>query len=421
MKKVISIVAPGSKSITNRVLILAALAKGKTVIKNAADCDDTKYLLLALKKLGIKITQKGDQITVHGNGGKFKKQNGLIALYTQNAGTTTRFLTALCTLSGLKVKIDGNKRMRERPIKELINALNLLGAKIESRTGCPPLIVHPKKLRGGICNLPGNISSQYLSAILMTAPFASEKTTISIEQEFYSKPYVEMTIEILKEFGTEVVNKNFKQFTVRGKQSIKSPKTYTVESDASSASYVGAYAALHPEKEIHLKNLPTNSLQGDIAFLSYLKKMGCLVMVHKTSISVQGPSSLKSLGKIDMNATPDLVMTFAVLALFTPGKTRITNIANLRIKETDRISALKNELSKLGAKVNAGKDFIEIESRLKNVLGDKPVVIETYNDHRMAMAFGILKDIIPNLKIENPKCVSKSYTTFWKDLKTLNR
>lgn len=449
MKKAISITTPGSKSITNRVLVLAALSNRKTTIKNAANCDDTNYMVRALNKLGVKTVQKGSTITVHGRTNPTNTVKS--KLFTGNAGTTTRFLAAFCTLLGRKIEIDGDKRMRERPIGELLKVLNTLGAKVTSKTGCPPFTVHPDKLIGGSCNLPGNISSQYLSAILLTTPFAQKDTIINIEQELYSKPYIEMTIKVLKDFGIKVLNKNFRQFVIRGNQKIKAIKSYTVESDASSASYIGAYAALNPEKDIKIENLSHKSIQGDIKFLDYLKKIGCKITYPaKTSdktIYIKGPNKLKSLGMVDMNKTPDLVMTFAVLALFTPGKTKIINIANLRIKETDRIAALKNELSKLGAKVKEGKDFIEIESsteflefvqfnRLKTVPQNKQknkkkshqkiqesakikVLINTYNDHRIAMAFGILRNILTNLKIQNPKCVSKSYTTFWEDLKQL--
>lgn len=382
----ISITTPGSKSISNRALFLSAFSDKPIKFKNLADCDDTKYMLQGLKKL---------------------KGKSPIKIYTGNAGTTTRFLTALATLSGKKVIIDGDKRMRERPIKPLADALNKLGAKVKTTRGCPPLIIEPQKLKGGTVSIPGNISSQYISALLMLAPFAEKETIINIVQKLYSKPYVKMTIELMKAFGIKVLNKNFKQLKIKP-QKIKFPTSYTVESDASSASYIGGYAALHPNKNIKIKNLSKNSIQGDIQFLDYLKKMGRRI-------------PLKALGKVDMNETPDLVMTFAVLAAFAKGTTHITNIGNLRIKETDRLKALKNELTKLGIKVKTTKDSIKIEGNpdlYKNPPTDK-ITIETYNDHRMAMSFGMIQDLIPHLKIKNPNCVSKSYKTFWKDLKKM--
>lgn len=427
----IKIAIPGSKSHSNRALILATLSSGTTTLKNVAICDDTNYMVANLKKLGVKIHQNGETIKITGvyRNGKlnFPKSKKIITLYTGNAGTTTRFLTAHATLTGNEIIIDGDARMRERPIAELTKTLNKIGAKIETKNDCPPVHIYPQIPEGGEINLPGNISSQYLSALLMIAPFAQKKITINISKELCSKPYIAMTLKVIKEFGLKVSHKNFQKFIITPNQKAKTQKNFTVESDASSASYFGAYAALY-SKKILLQNIQKNSLQGDIKFLQYLKKMGCKISENKLGTIVSGPEKLKSLGTIDMNETPDLVMTFAVLALFTPGTTRITNIANLRIKETDRIQALENELKKLGATVKTGKDWIEIEtvpgdqSEIKSKISQTSpqIHISTYNDHRIAMAFGILTDLIPNLKIENPSCVSKSYPNFWKDLKKIS-
>ncbi|MBI5754116.1 3-phosphoshikimate 1-carboxyvinyltransferase [Candidatus Peregrinibacteria bacterium] len=458
MQKLINISIPGSKSLSNRALVLAVLRCGTTTtIKNIAICDDTNYTVANLKKIGIKIQQHGTTVKVAGvyknSKLNFPKSKKIIHLYTGNAGTTTRFLTALAPLTGKEIIIDGDTRMRERPIEELVKALNQLGAKIISTNGYPPLHIFPKNLKGGTINLPGNISSQYLSAMLMIAPFAEKKIIINISTELYSKPYIAMTLKVMEEFGFKIENKNFKQFIIQPNKFIKfktknslkysKQKSYTIESDASSASYFGAYAAIHPQKKFLLQNIHRNSLQGDVKFLEYLERMGCKISKNKDGIIVEGSKNLKCLGTVDMNQTPDLVMTFAVLGLFTKGKTRITNIKNLRIKETDRLTALENEIKKLGADVKTGKDWIEIQglvknNRLENPAGgeskrkngicqlikcndqsnpQKAINISTYNDHRIAMAFGILIDPIPNLKIENPSCVSKSYPNFWEDLK----
>jgi len=400
--KIIQISVSGAKSITNRVLPLLALSKKKITIKNIGICDDTSYMIKALKKL------------------KFKKQSSAIKIFTGNAGTATRFLTAFSTLTGNTVIIDGDKRMRNRPIEELTKALNSLGAKVDTKNGCPPIKIHPQKIQGEIIHIPGNISSQYITALLLTLPFADKNSELIVSTKLLSKPYVDMTIKLLQQFGIEIVNNKFEHFKIQGNQTVNPPKTFTIESDASSASYPAAYAALHPEKSILLKNISKNSIQGDIKFLDYLKKMGCKVTETKTGTMIQGPTILKSLGKVDMNETPDLVMTFAVMAMLTEGKTIIHNIENLRIKESDRISALENEIKKFGIKVRTGKDFIEIEGnpeKIRSILF--PITIETYNDHRIAMAFAILKDIVPKLKIKNPNCVKKSYPSFWKDLKKL--
>jgi len=417
----IKINIPGSKSHSNRALILAVLSKGTNTIKNVALCDDTNYLITNLKKLGIKIEQKNTTVKIAGiyknEKLNFPHQENQINLFTGNAGTTTRFLTALCTLTGNKILIDGDQRMRERPINELTKTLNQLGASIETKNGYPPIHIQPQLLKGGEIHLPGDISSQYLSALLMITPFAQKKTIINITKDLCSKPYISMTLKVMNKFGLKVSNKNFKKFIINPKQKPKSPKTHIIESDASSASYFGAFAAIYSQK-ILLQNIHENSLQGDIKFLKYLKKMGCKISKKAHSTLVQGPRNLKPLGNIDMNETPDLVMTFAILALFTPGLTKITNIANLRIKETDRLQALENELKKLGAQVKTGKDWIEIHE-LKKIQNKKLIKIETYNDHRIAMSFGLLTPLIHNLKIENPNCVSKSYPDFWKHLSKL--
>ncbi|MEK7673028.1 MAG: 3-phosphoshikimate 1-carboxyvinyltransferase [Patescibacteria group bacterium] len=454
--KTISISIPGSKSLSNRALVLAALNKGKTTLVNIADCDDTSFMISGLKKLGIKIKENKDYLEIEGCGGNFKKSKKTIEIYTGNAGTTTRFLAALATITGNEVVINGDERMRERPISELTKALTTLGADIKTTNGFVPLKISAKKLVGGLVKIPGNISSQYLSAILLVAACAKSDVKIRIEQELCSKPYLLMTLKLLKEFGIKFQNKNFEQIVIKplnnqlrksekyqeaAKTARLEQKKYTIESDASSASYFGAYAALHPNKPILLKNIHKNSLQGDIKFLEYLKKMGCKISQKKDGTIVQGPKILKSLGTVDMNETPDIVMTFAILALFTEGKTKITNIGNLRIKETDRLQALENEINKLAkfanlnVKVKTGKDWIEIKNNESaqinrgNSVHKNPVesktrlrqssdnaTISTYNDHRMAMSFGILTNIFPFIKIENPGCVSKSYMTFWDDL-----
>lgn len=396
----VKLTIPGSKSIANRALALNFLTGNKTKIKNIPECDDTKYMIDGLKKL------------------KFKSPK--VKIYTGNAGTATRFLTAIATLTEKTVVIDGDRRMRERPIEELTKALNTLGAKIETTKGHLPITINPSKLIGGKIKLPGNISSQYLSAILMATAFAEKPSTISIEQKLYSKPYIDITIKVMESFGIKIANKNFSQFTVTPKNPRAVPKIYTIESDASSASYPGAHAALRPSTSVILTKLNNKSIQGDIKFLQYLKKMGCKITSHqKENTLIIGPKQLKALGTIDMNSTPDLVMTFAILAAFAKGKTTIKNIANLRIKESDRIEALENELKKIGTQVKTGPDWIEIQG--PTPASAKKISIKTYNDHRIAMSFAILQGIFPNFTIQNPNCVSKSYTTFWGDLKKLNK
>jgi 3-phosphoshikimate 1-carboxyvinyltransferase len=400
----------GSKSITNRALLLAYLTKlqtGKpTKLKNIGECDDTSHMQQGLKKLATKSPGK---------------------IHLGNAGTAVRFLTALATVSNKDVTITGCKRMKERPIKPLTETLNRLGAKITtSSSGCLPLHIKTSTLKGGTVQIPGNISSQYISALLMTAPLMVEKgLKLHLTGEVFSKPYIEMTIKLMKKFGIKVEKtSSFKTLKVAPNQKFKNPvdNKLFIEGDASSASYLGAYAALKPETLVTIAGIPQKSIQGDIAFTSYLRKMGCKVTHTNTEITIQGPKTLKPLGEIDMNKTPDLVMTFAVLSAFANGITKITNIANLRIKESDRISVLKNEFTKLGIKVKAGKDYIEIKGNPSLTLQHKRTTIKTYNDHRIAMAFGVLKKtVLPRLRIEKPSVVRKSYPEFWSDLNLLNR
>lgn len=417
----IEIAVPGSKSITNRVLALAAFQNRKLTIKNAATCTDAEYMIKGLNDLAITAHQNEDIIIVEGNGGNFAKQKDTIRLYTHNAGTTTRFLTAISTLTGNEITLDGDERIRERPIKPLTDALNQLGVQIETSNDCVPLQISRKRPIGGKILLPGNISSQYLTALLLIAPFLEKNTEIEILDDLCSKPYIEITLKVLEKFGLNIKNHNFEKFTISGRQKPKEISEFIVESDASSASYIGGYAALNPTKNILLKNIFADSIQGDIKFLEYLEKMGCQIINHSTGTQIKGPETLQSLGKINMNSTPDLVMTFSVLSIFTPGTTRITDIENLRIKETDRISALEKELRKLGISVNAGQDFIEItgDPKIKEKLKNITTEIHTYNDHRMAMCFGMIQEFSPEMKIQNPQCVEKSYISFWQDLRKL--
>ncbi|MFC1615637.1 3-phosphoshikimate 1-carboxyvinyltransferase [Patescibacteria group bacterium] len=416
-----SINPPASKSISNRLLILAAIIGNNIKIQNLAKCDDTFYMLEALKKLGVKIEQKNNTTTIKTSILSLKQSDEKKEIYTDNAGTTTRFFTALSTISNQNIIIDGSKRMRERPLKDLIQALTKLGANIEHQNFHVPLKIHPTNLKGTTINLPGNISSQFLSALILIAPFVPGETIIKITTELCSIPYVKITLNALEQFGLKVIQQNWRKFTIPEQKIDTKSKitTKTVENDASSASYIGAFAALNPGTKILIKNVFTNSIQGDIKFLDYLKKMGCKTQSNKEGIIISGPNKLKPLGIIDMNSTPDLVMTFAVLAMFTPGKTTITNIANLRVKETDRLAALENEIKKFNIKVKSEKDYIEIQGNpelIKDKALPSPNLIKTYDDHRIAMCFGILKSHFPDIEIENPNCVSKSYPNFWTDL-----
>ena len=369
----VNINIPASKSILNRAMILQALYSPKTKLANVTDCDDTKYMREGLEELA-----KEDQPQ----------------LYTGNAGTTTRFLTAYASLLNKKVTITGNERMQERPIQPLVDALNQAGAKVETSNGCPPVTLHPQIPQGGTIAIPANLSSQYISALMMISDGTNQGINLQLNGEVCSQPYIDMTSKMIEQFRQK-------------------PAEYNIETDASGASYFGAYATINPDQPIHIANLPTNSLQGDIAFIKYLEKMGCK---YKDG-NFQGPETLQSLGTIDMNTTPDLVMTFAVLAMFTPGQTTITNVANLRIKETDRLAALETEIQKFGISVRTTEDSITITGGLQP--SSQAIEITTYDDHRIAMAFAIIKKQFPNLSFDQPECVNKSFPNFWEELAKL--
>ena len=378
MKK-FKIALKGSKSISNRALLLREVNKmlGLKVpkLKNLSTSDDTRIMQEGLKLLTSKKTPR--------------------KINLGNAGTALRFLTAFAAATGKEVIITGSKRMQKRPIEDLVKALNKLGCKVESTNGCPPVKIHKSEFIGGKTEISGSLSSQFLSALLMIAPLAFNKVEIALTGEKVSVPYIEMTLKMIEEFQKE-------------------PKEFFIEGDASSASYLGAYALLR-NIELQIENLSEKSIQGDIAFLKYLKKM-----------ETKTGDIIKPLGLVDMNATPDLVMTFAILAACANGTTKITNIANLKIKESDRIAVLEKELKKLDVDVRTGTNFIEIKSIGKTALIEKNarkhITIETYDDHRIAMAFGVLKKtILPRLIIKNPSVVSKSYPEFWSDLNRLNK
>jgi len=398
---------PGSKSYTNRALLLAALAKGKSTISNPLESDDTRVMIQALKKLGIKILKKGGQYEVSGNGGTLEKPPG--KLFLGNAGTAVRFLCAVLATTNFESTITGDKRMRQRPIQDLITALQKLGADISSSKGCPPLKIKGG-LKGGMTDVNGNISSQYLSALLMAAPFAKEPVTVKVKGHLTSLPYVRMTLDTMAKFGIRPANDNYRSFKIR--PATYKPANYMVEGDASSASYFWAIAALN-KCSVKVINIDKSSAQADLVFTEILEEMGCRVNAGKNFITVKGPAVLKPLGTINLNHMPDSAMTVAILAAFAGGKSVLRGLGNLRVKESDRLRALKNELTKIGVEIKEGPDYLEIKG---DPDAGQSAIIETYNDHRMAMCFAVAGSRIPGIMIRNPQCVSKTYPDFWKDL-----
>ena len=411
-----SITLPGSKSLSNRVLLLAMLSEGETFIENLLDSDDVRRMIDALAKLKISYEEDrpGKKIRVKGEGGRIPVDKA--ELFLGNAGTAIRPLTAALTLGHGRFVLDGIERMRERPIQDLLDGLNQLGAQVRSidNTGCPPVEIIANGLPGGVTKLSGAISSQYLSAILLTSPYAQTPVEIRIKDHLVSIPYVEMTIRLMNRFGVNVdVSEDFKSFHINAPQSYKSPKTYFVEGDASSASYFLAGAAI-TGGTVTVIGCGTDSLQGDAQFAKIMEMMGAEVQWEANHITVRGSGNLKGID-VDMNEMPDAAMTLAVAALFAKGTTAIRNIYNWRLKETERLKAVSSELKKLGATVEEGEDYIIIEPPEKLLSAE----IATYDDHRMAMAFSLAACGEVPITILDPSCVSKTFPDYFDQLSKL--
>ncbi|MCK5460346.1 3-phosphoshikimate 1-carboxyvinyltransferase, partial [Candidatus Parcubacteria bacterium] len=405
---------PGSKSITLRDFVLASLANGESEILRPAECDDADRMIEALKELGIKIEKISGGLKIFGQVGKFA--SGEKKLYLGGSGVSTRLLLAVAALRKQKTVIDGNESLRARPNKYLIDSLKELGAEIKSRNGFLPLeIIGRENLKSKI-KMKGDLSSQYFTALLQIAPVLSKGLKIEVEGNLTSKPYIDITVNEMKKFGAVVENSNYRSFFVQSQK--YKPAKIIVEGDASAASYFMALAAIHGGKII-LKNLGKNSVQGDFKFYKVCEKLGAKVELSDSEIKITGSRNgkLDSLKEINMEDIPDTATTLMAIAPFIPGKTLITGIANLKLKECDRISAPVAELKKLGVKVREGKDFIEIDEKKDFSDVDlSKISIDTYDDHRMAMSFAILGTKIGNLKINDPSCVNKTFPSFWEIL-----
>ncbi len=406
---------PGSKSLTNRALLIAALADGTTIIENALFSDDSRYFADSLTRLGfdISLDPEASRMTVTGLGGRIPAEKA--DLFIGNAGTAARFLSAFLTLGHGEYTLDGDARMRERPIGDLVEALGQLGAKVEAVSGqqpaiCPPVKILASGLPGGKTRIAGNISSQFLSALLMAAPCAQSPVEIEVSTELNSKPYVDMTLSIMRDFGVEVRRDGYQFFSVPLTTYHLPLTTYQVESDASAASYFFAAPALCGGT-VRVENISRKSVQGDIRFLDVLEKMGCEVRESDNSILITRTSELRGLD-MDMGDIPDTAQTLAAIAPFASTPTRIRGIASARVKETDRIHATCAELRRLGAQVDEFEDGMTIYPTFHL----QPSNVQTYNDHRMAMAFSLVGLRVPGIEIENPGCVSKTFPNFFDEL-----
>lgn len=407
---------PGSKSVSNRALLLAALAKGKTRLTNLLDSDDIRHMLNALKALGVQyqLSNNNTVCDIEGLGGQFKT-NSPLELFLGNAGTAMRPLAAALSLGSHDIVLTGEPRMKERPIGHLVDALRQGGASIDylEQTDYPPIRLRGG-FKGGNVAVDGSVSSQFLTALLMTAPLAEQDTTITIKGELVSKPYIDITLALINTFGGKIENQNYQQFVVKGGQQYQSPEKYLVEGDASSASYFLAAAAIKGGT-VRVTGIGKNSLQGDIHFASVLEKMGAKIRWGDDYIECER-GSLKGID-MDMNTIPDAAMTIATTALFAKGDTVIRNIYNWRVKETDRLAAMATELQKVGAIVEEGHDYLKVTPPQQLITAN----IKTYNDHRIAMCFSLVALSDTPITILDPGCTAKTFPDYFDKLETLSQ
>lgn len=407
-----SIRIPPSKSLTHRYFILAALAAGTSVIKNPLISDDTIHTLQGLKNLGVNVEMKKREVKINGVGRNIKSSGKPIFL--GDSGTSARLIVGLAALSTTPVSIDGSTRLRERPFADLFHSLEKQGVQIrfKGKKDHLPIEMWNTSLKGGTISISGKVSSQFVSALLMIAPFAKNNTTIRIADDLKSKPYVDLTIHALKQFGVMVKNNSHKSFFVPKNQKYK-PTTISVEGDFSSASYFIALSFLS-DRPFALKNLNPKSKQADRAILDVIKMLGGIVHLSKDELTIKRNGAIKS-AEIDISDCPDIALTLGMMGPFTSNHLTLKGTSRLKAKESDRGEALVQNLKTLGGKVEKNNDSITIwKSKLH--CGE----IETYNDHRVAMSFAVLAKIIPGIKIKNPEVVSKSYPNFFSIWKNLN-
>lgn len=407
------VAVPGSKSLSNRALVVAALATGRTLLEGTLSAEDTEVMKESLRRLGFSVEEQGDRIAVEGGGGAIPRSDALLDL--RLSGTSIRFLSALVALGHGQYSLDGNERMRERPIGDLLAALRSLGADVTAAGGnqFPPVTVRAAGLTGGRAEVAGDRSSQFLSALLMVAPYALQETTLEVTGSLQSKPFVDMTIGLMADFGVTVQRDEYRSFTVRPGTYLG--RKYQVEGDAMAAGYFWAGAAVSGGS-VRVTNVGRRSSQGDKRLAEVLGEMGCSVEWGEDWCTVSGPrSGVLQGGKFDLNDMPDQAQTLAVVALFADSAVEIDNVWNLRIKETDRLRALAEELGKFGAHVEERHAGLRIEPPTL----PRAAQVSTYGDHRMAMAFAVAGLRLAGTEISDPGCVAKTYPGFFEDWRDL--
>ncbi len=401
---------PGSKSYTQRALVVACLAEGRSMLSNALISEDTRYLVEALRFLGAEIVISGSDVTVTGTGGNVHNPGRVIML--GNNGTALRFLTTVASLGKGEYILDGSSRLRERPLGPLLDALRILGVQFQSRDGYPPVKIVAEGLKGGNVAFADVESSQYISSLLIGAPYAAGDIQVALTGRTVSQPYIDMTVDVMGRFGAEVSTRERKIFNVSCGQHYRGQR-YIIEGDVSSASYFFLAAALCHGR-VRVVNINPASLQGDINILGIMESLGCSVVRGDHWVEVAGGALREGDFLFDMGNMPDMVPTLAVLASFRRGQTIITNVSHLRVKESDRIAALVSELKNIGVAAEETSDGLI-------VVGGKPhgAHIETYNDHRIAMSFAIAGLAVPGIRIQDRHCVGKSFPGFWDELSKL--
>ena len=402
---------PGSKSLTNRALIVAALAEGTSRLTGVLDSTDTQVMIESLRRLGIVLRHDADNciVEIEGCSGTLPAREA--KLYVENSGTSIRFLTALCATGSGRFELDGNSRMRERPIQDLVDTLNTLGVQTRCVLGtdCPPLEVISSGLPGGTATIDGSVSSQYLSGLLMSAVAAREPIELVTSTELVSKPYVEMTLGVMARFDVDIERPDASRFRINP-QRYRSTN-FEIEPDASAASYFFAAAAISGG-EVTVEGLSRSALQGDVNFVDALEQMGCELVENTNSLTVRG-GVLRGID-IDMNAISDTAQTLAIVAVFADGPTTMRNIGHVRFKETDRIAAVATELKRAGIVVETTEDSLTVHPGPV-----QPAVIQTYDDHRMAMSFALLGLRADGIQIADPGCTAKTYPRYFEDLAAL--
>lgn len=402
---------PGSKSLTNRALVLAVLAQGTSRLTNALFSDDTVVMVESLRRLGfdVRVNEQALSMVVEGRGGIIPARTA--ELFVGGAGTAARFLTAMVALGQGRYRIDGIERMRERPIQDLLDALAMLGVSFTSTTGTPPVVVDARGLRGGRAVIRGDVSSQFLSALLMAAPYAAGDVEITVEGRLVAAPYVEMTLAVMAAFGVEAEREGLLRFRVRAGQRYHA-REYAVEPDASSAAYFFAAAAV-TRGQVRVPGLSSQSLQGDVRVVDVLERMGCTVERGADFLAVRGSGALCGID-VDLGGMSDQTMTIAAIAPFADGPTHIRGVAHIRHQESDRLAATAAELRRLGQQVEEREDALVITPRPV-----RPATVQTYGDHRIAMAFAITGLRAPGIVIADPACVTKTFPDFFERLESL--